>query len=166
MSNYINNKEFLETILQYQKTGSRQSHEKLGRYFKMVVEHLLFRPNFVNYTNDIKTDIISDACYNMCKYVDRFDQEKSENPFGYFTQISWYAAINVINKFHKQEKVMINFSNMDVLNSFDNSSDEFLDDDYMKVNSNFIIDEARRTSNYLIEAEEEIYLMRQRKEGK
>jgi hypothetical protein len=50
----------------------------------------------VNYT--FRDDMISDGIENCLVYVHNFDPAKSKNPFGYFTQIIFYAFIRRIQR--------------------------------------------------------------------
>ena len=42
---------------------------------------------------------------NCLQYIDRFDPEKSSNPFAYFTQIIYYAFVRRITKEKKQQQI-------------------------------------------------------------
>lgn len=47
-------------------------------------------------------DMKADAIENCVRYVDRFDPDRFDNPFSYFTQISYYAFTRRITKEKKQ----------------------------------------------------------------
>jgi DNA-directed RNA polymerase specialized sigma24 family protein len=49
--------------------------------------------------------MISDGIENCLQYIDKFDPEKSKNPFAYFTQIIYYAFIRRITKEKKQQSI-------------------------------------------------------------
>ena len=120
---YVNNKEFLAALIDYrsevertfiQKYGKEPSKDDrrtvwdtkppipryIGDCFLKIANHLSFKPNFVNYM--FKEDMISDGIENCVQYIDRFDPEKSQNPFAYFTQIIHYAFIRRITKEKRQ----------------------------------------------------------------
>ncbi len=46
-----------------------------------------------------------DAVENCVVYCHRFDPEKSQNPFAYFTQVCWYAFIRRIGKEKRQIEI-------------------------------------------------------------
>ena len=48
--------------------------------------------------NTFRDDMISDGIENCLVYVHNFDPDKSSNPFGYFTQIIFYAFIRRIQR--------------------------------------------------------------------
>ena len=109
---YVNNKEFLEAIIQRkellkeaEETGAPtpQISNYLGECILKIANHLSYRPNFINYT--YREEMISDGIENCLQYIDKFDPEKSKNPFAYFTQIIYYAFLRRIEKEKKQLKV-------------------------------------------------------------
>lgn len=116
MSDYVNNDNFYFLIKEYRKTKSKKSYEKIGKIFLDIITRLLFNPRFINYDDNIKTDIISDACWFMVKYMDNFDDEHYSNPFAYFTSCAWNAILANINKFHKNQSIAISLGSMDDLN--------------------------------------------------
>ena len=109
---YVNNKQFLEAIVE-RKQHLREAEESgdpkpqitnyLGECILKIANHLSFRPNFINYT--YREEMISDGIENCLQYIDRFDPEKSSNPFAYFTQIIYYAFVRRILKEKKQQKI-------------------------------------------------------------
>ena len=75
----------------------------LGECILKIANHLSYRPNFINYT--YREEMISDGIENCLQYIDRFDPEKSSNPFAYFTQIIYYAFVRRISKEKKQQQI-------------------------------------------------------------
>ena len=68
-----------------------------------IATRLSYRPNFINYS--FKEDMIGDGLENCIRYVDRFNPEKSDNPFAYFTRIAYNAYIRRIKKEKKQSEI-------------------------------------------------------------
>ena len=123
---YVNNKEFLEALVQYRKKV-REIAEKeipgiteeqlkkwtspnkppipnyIGECILKIATHLSFKPNFVNYM--FKDDMISDGIENCIQYLHNFNPEKSQNPFAYFTQIIHFAFIRRIGKEKRQLEI-------------------------------------------------------------
>ena len=106
---YVNNRDFLDALVEYKKkileaeeNGSPrpQITNYIGECFLKIATHLSYRPNFVNYI--FREDMICDGIENCIQYVDRFNPEKSTNPFAYFTQIIYYAFLRRIQKEKKQ----------------------------------------------------------------
>jgi hypothetical protein len=107
-THYVDNARFLAEIKAYRaacikakrtKTPSPQIPEYIGKCFLDIATHLSYKPNFVAYT--YREDMISDGIENCLVYFHNFDPDKSSNPFGYFTQIIYYAFIRRIQKERK-----------------------------------------------------------------
>lgn len=107
--NYVNNKDLLEALIEYKKQckEAEESGEELPRvpdYIGMcifqIATRLATKPNFSGYS--YKEDMISDGIENCLLYINNFNEEKSQNPFAYFTQIIWYAFLRRIQKEKKQ----------------------------------------------------------------
>ena len=109
---YVNNKQFLEAIVE-RKLLLKEAEESdlpkpqvtnyLGECILKIANHLSYRPNFINYT--YRDEMISDGIENSLQYIDNFDPEKSKNPFAYFTQIIYFAFVRRITKEKKQQKI-------------------------------------------------------------
>ena len=106
---YVNNKEFLEALVNYRAKCQRaeeagESRPVIPRYigecFLKIANHLSYKPNFVNYM--FREDMISDGIENCVQYIKNFNPEKSSNPFAYFTQIIHYAFLRRIQKEKRQ----------------------------------------------------------------
>jgi hypothetical protein len=123
---YVNNKEFLESLIKYRedveisfirKYGESPTKDDrgkswdtkppipryIGECFLKIANHLSFKPNFVNYM--FKEDMISDGIENSVQYIHNFDPEKSQNPFAYFTQIIHYAFLRRIQREKRQLEI-------------------------------------------------------------
>lgn len=109
--NYVNNAEFLKSIIDY-KDRCRQAEENglpkprmpnyIGECLLQISQRLATKPNFAGYS--YKDEMIADGIENAIKAFDNFDPTKSQtpNPFAYFTQIIWYAFLRRIDKEKKQ----------------------------------------------------------------
>ena len=109
---YVNNKEFLAALIRYREDVEiAQIQDKtkpvipryIGECFLKIANHLSFKPNFVNYM--FKEDMISDGIENCVQYIHNFNPEKSQNPFGYFTQIIHYAFLRRIQREKRQLEI-------------------------------------------------------------
>ena len=109
---YVNNKEFLEALINYRAKCQRAEEagearpvipRYIGECFLKIANHLSYKPNFVNYM--FREDMISDGIENCVQYINNFDPAKSSNPFAYFTQIIHYAFLRRIQKEKKQLEI-------------------------------------------------------------
>lgn len=107
--NYVNNKDLLEALIEYQKQCKEAEDagdelprvpDYVGTCIFQIATRLATKPNFSGYS--YKDDMISDGIENCLLYINNFNPEKSQNPFAYFTQIIWYAFLRRIAKEKKQ----------------------------------------------------------------
>lgn len=92
---YVDNKQFLELLIEYKKTGVFS--EDLGEIFFAIVKHLAYSRQFINYSETWKNEMISDALYNIIRYARGYDLER-KNPFAYFSTVTINAFIARIKK--------------------------------------------------------------------
>jgi hypothetical protein len=102
---YVNNADFLQAITEYKKECEEaRSRGKqipvipnyIGNCIFHIANRLSSRPNFSGYS--FREDMIMDGVENCLKYIEKFDPEKSSNPFAYFTQVIWFAFLQRIAK--------------------------------------------------------------------
>lgn len=107
VNNYVNNKELTKKLTEYVKSckydednkfieGSGDFSEELGEMIFLIAKNLSNKGNFANYT--WKDDMISEAILTCVKYCHNFNYKKSDNGFGYITQICRNSFINYIQK--------------------------------------------------------------------
>lgn len=119
MANYINNKNFYELLKEYKQSRSKKIYEQIGNSFLLIARNLLNKSNFINYTHDRKEEMISDAVYYMCRYIDKFDI-KRKNPFAYFTMIARNAFLQNINDFSRRDNLFTSIEYIDNCEVADN----------------------------------------------
>lgn len=113
--NYIDNKKFLEEIIIYKKKVAEaetngapppQLNRYLGECLLKIAQRMAYRPEFINYS--FVEEMVLDSIENMCQYFNNFDPERIGprsgivTPFGYFSQIAYYAFQRRIMKEEKQ----------------------------------------------------------------
>ena len=110
--NYVNNRDLLEALVAYKALcreaedageGRPRVPDYIGECIFQIATRLATKPNFSGYS--YKEDMISDGIENCLLYIMNFNEEKSQNPFAYFTQIIYYAFIRRIQKEKKQQEV-------------------------------------------------------------
>jgi len=98
LNHYVNKKHFLGLMISYREsvqsskdTGSQKPRipDEIGQVILDIATGLASKYNFSNYP--FKEELIGDAVENCLRYIDNFDPAKSNNPFGYFTQITKFA---------------------------------------------------------------------------
>jgi len=116
---YVSNKEFYAEMIEFKEACNKakelnpdspnwpQAGEGIAKKILLITERLSYKPNFVNYT--FRDEMISDALENCFMYIRNFNPEKSNNPFSYFTQISYYAFLRRIQKEKKQFHIKVKY---------------------------------------------------------
>lgn len=96
---FVDNKEFLNLIIEYQKIGNSMSSRnlsKLGKIILDLVNHYAMRPNFCRYS--YLEEMKSNALITIWKGLKSFDPTRSDNPFAYYTSACHRAFIFIITK--------------------------------------------------------------------
>lgn len=111
-AHYVNNRDLLERLIVRKAENlarAERGEEKLpldnflGSVIINIATRLSYRPNFINYS--FKDEMIDDAIENGLVAIDKFDPDKSENPFAYLTQIMWHAFVRRIVIEQKQQRI-------------------------------------------------------------
>lgn len=102
---YVSNKDFFAAILE-RKALLKEAEENgteppqitnyLGECVIKIATKLATKGNFSGYP--YKSEMIGDAIENCMVYFDKFNPEKSTNPFSYYTQIIYFAFLRRIKK--------------------------------------------------------------------
>jgi DNA-directed RNA polymerase specialized sigma24 family protein len=102
---YVDNQKLFEEVVAYNIERRKCVEEGIelpiipkyvGEAIYKIVNRLATRPNFSGYS--FKEEMISDALENLIQAVPKFDENKTQNPFSYFTTIAWYAFLRRIEK--------------------------------------------------------------------
>jgi len=104
---YINNKTLLSEIIEYKKTNIIS--EKLHLLLYELAKNIAYKPNWINYT--WIDDMISDAYLKCLIKLDKYDINKSNNPFSYFTSVIGNFYIDYIKKYKYHEKIIQKLEN-------------------------------------------------------
>lgn len=102
---YIDNKVFYTDMLRWW-TSVQDARERgeddvpmpriIGDYIIRIVNALATKYNFSNYP--FVDEMISDAMENLVAAAPNFDPNKSNNPFGYFSMVAYFAFVRRIQK--------------------------------------------------------------------
>lgn len=125
---YVNNKQLLEQIKEYQKANERalaegkeqiQIPNSIGTAIFLICTNLAHRFNFRDYT--YRDEMVEDGIVNCVAAVTKFDSTKSSNPYGYFSIIAYNAFVRRIHMERKQnytkhknmENMFVTFEDLD-----------------------------------------------------
>ena len=140
MANYLDKAEFLNNIREYKARKKLNPEEPISEYcanaIMMIANKLANRPNFIGYS--YRSDMVSDGIYTCLKYFDKFDPDHAKfNPFGYFSQICWFAFLQRIAKEAKQTAIKGKILSMVPFGTFD-VQDQDLDEDFKNSFTEFL----------------------------
>ena len=111
-NNYVDNKQFLAAMIERRALVAKaeaEGKEKpqisnyLGKTINDICTHFSYQYKFINYS--FRDEMIGDAVENCLRVIDNFDPAKSDNPFAYFTQISFFAFLRRIELEKKQQYI-------------------------------------------------------------
>lgn len=140
---YVNNKELYEELVKYKakaKENEKEGKDKppisnyLGECFLKIATEFSNYYRFRNYS--YKDELIADAVENCLMYFDRFDPEKTNNPFTYFTTIVYYAMMRRVNKENKQQ--YLKYKMLEKSNVLENLTSEDIDSFSEEVRKNVL----------------------------
>jgi DNA-directed RNA polymerase specialized sigma subunit len=104
---YVNNKDFYDALVKYRETLQTKPDAIIPDYIGICIykicEKLSNRPNFSGYS--YKEEMISDGLESCLKAVPKFNPEKTNNPFAYFTTTAWNAFVMRIKTEQKEQYV-------------------------------------------------------------
>ena len=100
---YVNKEDFHRALVDF-KEKEKEHKEKnlpppainnyLGDCWMKIAEGLSHNYRFINYT--YREEMIGDGIENCLRYFRNYDPVKYKNPFGYFTQIIYFAFVRRI----------------------------------------------------------------------
>ena len=81
---YVRNKDLMAAVLESKEKGelTPETIEMFGLMVQGISKKMAYRDP------DDKADCMAFAMEDLCKYWNRYNPEKSNNPFAYFTQIA------------------------------------------------------------------------------
>jgi hypothetical protein len=108
MSKYINNKEFRTILIEYindpDSAQGKKQYEKVGKIFLLLANKLISGGSFRQYPKELKEEMVNDAVYTMIKNLRKYDHEKYDNPFSYFTSV----VVNIYRQHMNKNKLNLN----------------------------------------------------------
>lgn len=104
-TDYINNKEFYNAIVEWYKSGKEEPPRFLVNAIIQICERLGSKSNFRGYS--WLEDMVSAAkevCFIALKNK-KFNPDRYQNPFAYFSMVAHNAFINTINNEKKESYI-------------------------------------------------------------
>ncbi len=99
--NYLNNRDLYDELVKCQQEG--QMSDKLGRMFMLLAKKYSTHKYFNQYP--YKEDLISTGTLACVNAFQKFDPNKSSNPFAFYSSVVYHAFLQMIKKEYKQKDV-------------------------------------------------------------
>lgn len=105
---YVNNKEFVALLDEYREHKDPKVWEKLGAIFHSIAKRRLLSFKLMNFPNEVKEDMISNAVVDLLETWHKFDTSRiNPNPFSYFTTCVNNSYNLFLSELNKDNSVMI-----------------------------------------------------------
>jgi len=99
---YVTNAQLIEAIAADKANGQKLSPQ-LARYLYMIAERYSFSSSFAGYS--FREDMVSFAVVNLCANWYKFDPEKSDNPFAFYTTAAYRSFLQYLADEKKQRDI-------------------------------------------------------------
>jgi DNA-directed RNA polymerase specialized sigma24 family protein len=109
--NYVNNRDFFNALVAYSELLKKEPEKNhripnyVGECISQIANKYSTKPSFSGYS--FRDEMISDGIENCFRYLDKFNPERGENPFAYFTTVIHNAFIRRIKEEKKQQAIKI-----------------------------------------------------------
>lgn len=101
-THYVTNEQLLEAIA-HDKANGKKLSPRLAKYLYMIAERYSFIPSFGQYS--FREDMVSFAVVNLCANWHKFDPEKSDNPFAFYTTAAYRSFLQYLADEKKQRDI-------------------------------------------------------------
>lgn len=98
---YVTNAQLLEAIKDAKEKGKLTSI--LAKYLQMIAERYSYSASFGGYS--FREDMVSFAVVNLCANWHKFDPEKSDNPFAFYTTAVYRSFLQYLADEKKQRDI-------------------------------------------------------------
>ncbi|WP_407308197.1 hypothetical protein [Acinetobacter sp.] len=99
---YVTNAQLLEAIAA-DKANNNTLSPKLAGYLHKIAERYSFSSSFGGYS--FREDMVSFAVVNLCANWYKFDPEKSDNPFAFYTTAAYRSFLQYLADEKKQRDI-------------------------------------------------------------
>jgi len=142
---YVDNKKFYDEMVKWKAelevNPDAPMSNTIGRKILLICQRMMTRPNFIGYS--YRDEFVSDAIEICVKYAKNFDPNKTKNPFGFFSQIAYYAAVHRITKekkHHHTKAKMVQQAGVHAMSDDFHLDSHQSDDDYVNTYRDFLRD--------------------------
>jgi len=99
---YVTNAQLLEAIAA-DKANNKTLSPRLAKYLYMIAERYSYSSSFGGYS--FREDMVSFAVVNLCANWHKFDPDKSDNPFAFYTTAAYRSFLQYLADEKKQRDI-------------------------------------------------------------
>lgn len=146
-TNYVDPTEFYNLMCDYKQQVNQNLKEnkplpkipeRIGEMFLLIAQNTATLFHKIPF----KDELIGDAVETMVKYAHKFDSDKFNNPFGYFTQFAKFSFFKTIKKEKKHYHTLIKLARqIDTSEVQDHDVDEKYFNHFIEYAKNYQFDE-------------------------
>lgn len=118
---YLTNENLMREVLK--SKSQKQITNELAKMLMLLANRIASKANFVNYS--YKEDMIAESLCNLSKHALKFDENRSNNPFAFYTS----AIMNSFYQYLNNEKRHRNIRDTLLLEEGHSASFGFMDSD-------------------------------------
>ena len=95
---------------------SERIYNKIGKQFLLIATNFMNKPRYINYSDDWKDDMVSEAVYDMIRYIHNYDVDLMESylergrtpdPFSYFSTYVRNGAMRYLSERYKDSDFLV-----------------------------------------------------------
>lgn len=151
---YLTNEKLLPAVLRAKARG--QVTEELGEMLMLISRNYAKHPFFSGWS--FKEDMISEALINLCQNALKFNPEKSNNPFAFYTTCVHHSFLQFLNteRRHRniRDKMLIELGENPSFNYLENYHEGSRNGDVGNAHAGEFREEVRELSADITEARE------------
>lgn len=98
---YVTNAQLLEAFHEAKAQGKLT--DRMARYLQMIAERYSYHPWFAGYS--YRDDMVAAAVVNLVANWHKFNPEKSDNPFAYYTTASYRSFLSYLDAERKERDI-------------------------------------------------------------
>jgi len=99
------------------KAKQKKPYNEIGKRFLLIAQNYINKPRYINYTESWKDDLVSEAVYDMVRYIHNYDVERMDSrhesakiipdPFSYFSQYCENGMTRYLKDRYKDMNIMV-----------------------------------------------------------
>lgn len=98
---YVSNAQILEAF--HEAKAQNRLTDRLAGYLMLIAERYSYHPWFAGWS--YREDMVASAVVNLCANWHKFNPEKSDNPFAYYTTATYRSFLSYLDAERKERDI-------------------------------------------------------------